>query len=71
MTSVKPLKQEDLRSNLYQKRKKMRNTYEPHQQTTSTEHQIPDKMFEYFVVIRMKKAECFEYRLLLNTRSLL
>ena len=70
MTSVKPLKRENIRSNLYQKRE-TRNTYEPHQQTTSTEHQIPDKMFEYFVVIRMKKAECFEYRLLLNTRSLL
>ena len=55
MTSVKPLKRENIRSNLYQKRE-TRNTYEPHQQTTSTEHQIPDKMFEYFVVIRMKKA---------------
>ena len=70
MTSVKPLKRENIRSNLYQKRE-TRNTYEQHQQTASTEHQIPDKMFEYFVVIRMKKAECFEYRLLLNTRSLL
>ena len=41
MTSVKQFKQENQRSNLYKKRE-TRNTYEPHQQTTTTEHQVPD-----------------------------
>ena len=40
MTCVKPFKQENQRSNLYIK--KTRNTYEPHKQTATTEHQIPD-----------------------------
>ena len=41
MTSVKPVKWENQRSNLYKKRGS-RNFYEPHQQTTTTEHQTPD-----------------------------
>ena len=41
MTSVKPFKREKQRSNLYIKRE-TRNTYEPHQQTITTEYQIPD-----------------------------
>ena len=40
MTSVKASKQEKQRSNIYKKRE-TRNTYETHQQTTTTEHQVP------------------------------
>ena len=39
MTYVKPFKHENKRSNLYIK---TRNTHEPHQQTTTTESQVPD-----------------------------
>ena len=41
MISVKPFKQEKQWSNLYTKQE-TGNTYEPHQQTTTTKHQIPD-----------------------------
>ena len=41
ITSVKPFKRENQRSNLY-KIKKTRNTYKLHKQTTTTVHQIPD-----------------------------
>ena len=40
-SSVKPFKRENQQSNLYKKREK-RNNYKPHQQTTNTEHKIPD-----------------------------
>ena len=40
ITSVKPFKRENQRENLYKKRK-TRNTYKLHKQTT-TVHQIPD-----------------------------
>ena len=41
--SVKPLKRENQRPNLYKKKREKRNTYnEPHQQTITTEKQIPD-----------------------------
>ena len=40
MTSVNPFKRGNQRYNLY---KKTKNTlYEPHQQTATTEHQVPD-----------------------------
>ena len=38
---LKPFKRESQRSNLYKKRE-TKNTYEPHQQMTTTEHQMPD-----------------------------
>ena len=38
MTSIKPFKRENQRSNLY----KTRHIHEPHQQTTTTEHKVPD-----------------------------
>ena len=38
MTSLKPFKREDQRYNQYKKRE-TRNTYVPHQQTTTIEHQ--------------------------------
>ena len=41
MTIVKPFKQDNQRSSLYKKKRETRNTYEPHQQTTTTEHQVP------------------------------
>ena len=41
MTRVKPVKRENKRSDLYKKRE-TRNTYEPHQQATTTKHQIPE-----------------------------
>ena len=41
MTNVKQFKQENKRSYLSKKREP-RNTYEPHQQTTTTEQQAPD-----------------------------
>ena len=42
MTCAKPfIKRENQRYNLYDKWE-TRNTYEPHQQTTTTEHQIND-----------------------------
>ena len=41
ITSVKPFKRENQRSNLYKKRE-TRNTYKLHKQTTTTVHQIPD-----------------------------
>ena len=41
ITSVKPFKQENQRSNLYKKRE-TRNTYKLHKQTTTAIHQIPD-----------------------------
>ena len=37
ITSVKPFKREKQRSNLYIKKRETRNTYEPFQQTTTTE----------------------------------
>ena len=40
MNSVKPFKQETQRYNLY--KKATRNTNEPHQQTTTTEHKVSD-----------------------------
>ena len=40
ITSVKPFKRENQRSNLY--KRETRNTYEPNNQTKTTEHQIPD-----------------------------
>ena len=40
ITSVKPFKRENQWSNPYKKRK-TRNTYELHKQTTTTVHQIP------------------------------
>ena len=39
MTSVKQFKQENQQSNLY-KQQETRNTYEPYQQTTTTEQQV-------------------------------
>ena len=43
ITSVKPFKRENQRSNLYKtKKRKPRNTYKLHKQTTTTVHQIPD-----------------------------
>ena len=41
ITSVKPFKRKNQRSNLYKKRE-TRNTYKLHKQTTTTLHQIPD-----------------------------
>ena len=41
ITSVKPFKRENKRSNLYRKRE-TRNTYTLHKQTTTTVHQISD-----------------------------
>ena len=41
ITSVKPFKRENQRSNVYKKRE-TRNTYELHKQTTTTMNQIPD-----------------------------
>ena len=41
ITSVKPFKRENQRTNLYKKRD-TRNTYKLHKQTTTTVHQIPD-----------------------------
>ena len=41
ITSVKPFKRKNQRSNLYKKRE-MRNTYKLHKQTTTTVHHIPD-----------------------------
>ena len=41
MTSIKPFKRENQRSNLY-KKQETRNTYKLHKQTTTTVHQIPD-----------------------------
>ena len=41
ITSVKPIKRENQRSNVYKKRK-TRNMYKLHKQTTTTVHQIPD-----------------------------
>ena len=37
MTSLKPFKQVNQQSNLY-KKQETRHTYEPHQQSTTTEH---------------------------------
>ena len=43
ITSVKPFKRENQRSNLYKiKKREMRNMYKLHKQTTTTVHQIPD-----------------------------
>ena len=43
ITSVKPFKLENQRSNLYKKKKReTRNTYRLHKQTTTTVHQTPD-----------------------------
>ena len=42
MTSVKQFKQENQRHNIYKKKRVTRNTYEPHQQTTTTEQQAPN-----------------------------
>ena len=42
MINVKPFKRETQRSNLCKKKRETRNTYESHQQTTTTEHQVPD-----------------------------
>ena len=43
VTSVKPFKQENQRSNLYKiEKRETRNTYKLHKQTTTTVHQNPD-----------------------------
>ena len=41
ITSVKPFKQKNKRSNLY-KKEETRDTYKLHRQKTTTVHQIPD-----------------------------
>ena len=41
MTSVIPFKRENQRSNLYKKQTK-KHLWTRHQQTTTTEHQVPD-----------------------------
>ena len=38
ITSVKPFKRENQRSNLYKKKRETRNTYKLHKQTTTTVH---------------------------------
>ena len=42
ITSVKPFKRENQRSDLYKIKRETRNTYKLHKQTTTTVYQIPD-----------------------------
>lgn len=58
MISVKIFKRENQRYSLYNKRE-TRTTYEPHQQTTTDEHHIPDLGQELTNAAGFNVSTCF------------
>ena len=55
MTSVKPFKWKNQWSNLYKKKQEIKNTYEPHQQPTTAEHQVHMSFCLLFKLAELQK----------------